>query len=82
MAAEDLRRDLIFLNRNAGMFYGLSGEVTKKFAERFGAMERMAIDQALDFRQELGPVSQSDSGDIDVTSLYQEPHLIAIIGFN
>ena len=64
------------------MVHGLFGEVTKKLAERFGAMERMAIDQTLDFRQELGSVSQRDSGDIDVTSSYHAAHLLAIIGFN
>ena len=66
-ASEDLSCDLIFLDGNAGVFDGLFGQITEKFAERFGAVKRMAVYQPLDFGEELRSVSQSDSGDIDVT---------------
>jgi hypothetical protein len=49
------------------MLDGLFGQIAEKFAERFGAVKRMAIHQTLDFRQELRSVRHGDSGDIDVT---------------
>ena len=67
LTAKNLRCDLIFLDGNAGVFDGLFGQITEKFAERFGAVKRMAVYQPLDFGEELRSVRQSDSGDIDVT---------------
>ena len=67
LTAEDFCSDLVFLDGDAWVIDGLFGKVAKKLTKRLRAVERMAVDQTFDFSQELSPVSQGDSGDIDVT---------------
>ncbi len=42
--AEDLCSDLIFLQRKSRVFDGVIGQIPKKFAERFRAVEYVAVD--------------------------------------
>jgi hypothetical protein len=54
-ATEDLRGDLILLERDAGMIEGVLGEVAKQFAERLRGVEAMTINKFLYLLEALLP---------------------------
>ena len=56
--AKDLRRDLVFLYRQAGMVKGMAGEVTKKLAKGFRAVQDMTLSQPLDLREKVVSFAQ------------------------
>jgi len=55
-AAEDLGRNLIFLERAAGVLKGVICEVAKKLAEGLGPVEGTAIQKPLNFEKAQLPV--------------------------
>src|ERR1051325_2710126 len=81
LPTKDLCSNLILFDWDPWVFYRVFGEIAQKFAEGFGAMEGMAGHQTLDFRKELRSVRQCDSGDTNVTRMYQLPHVLAIPRF-
>ena len=50
-AAEDLSRDLIFLEGNSGMLQRVVRKIAQQLAKRLGTMERMAVHQPLDLNE-------------------------------
>ena len=53
LAAENLRGDLVFLKRSARMVEGVVGKIAEQFTEGFRAVQRLAGNKAIDFRQNL-----------------------------
>ena len=69
MPAEDLRRNLIFLERNAWVVEGILGQIAEKLAERFGPMEGMACDEPVNLAENLGSIGHEG---VPVTGMLHE----------
>src|SRR6266851_52804 len=67
LAAEDLGRDLVLLERSTGMIEGMLGKIAKQLAERFGAVQRMAAGKPFYLSKFLSAVGHLDSCYIHVT---------------
>src|SRR5882757_1322762 len=50
---EDLRRNLVLLNRSSGVIQYMLGEIAQQFAQRLGAVQDVAVHQLVDLTEIL-----------------------------
>jgi hypothetical protein len=61
LAAKNLRRNLVLLQRDTWLVQGVPGKVAQQFTKGFRPVESVAADQPVDFAEDLRAVEHSNS---------------------